>query len=135
MIASISASLTCFYRHDFFSAFEIGKIQLLLFCRLFRFFFRSARKPNFFESVPIVSELRNSQILLQRVIWFEASVFFHEINFSFFFKMWCQNVIDVTLSDNFQYLNQFLRMRLTNWPSIFVDQGQFSVPDFISGTH
>jgi hypothetical protein len=26
-------------------------------------------------------------------------------------------------------------MRVTNWPYIFVDQGQFSDPDFISGTH
>ena len=29
----------------------------------------------------------------------------------------------------------FLRMRVTNWPNVFVDQGQFSDPDFISGTH
>jgi hypothetical protein len=28
-----------------------------------------------------------------------------------------------------------LRMRVTNWPNIFVDQGQFSDPDFISCTH
>ena len=28
-----------------------------------------------------------------------------------------------------------LCMRVTNWPNIFVDQGQFSDPDFISGTH
>ena len=28
-----------------------------------------------------------------------------------------------------------LRMRVTNWPNIFVDQGQFSDLDFISGTH
>jgi hypothetical protein len=28
-----------------------------------------------------------------------------------------------------------LRMRVTNWPNIFVDQGQFSDSDFISGTH
>ena len=26
-------------------------------------------------------------------------------------------------------------MRVTNWPYIFVDQDQFSDPDFISGTH
>ena len=39
------------------------------------------------------------------------------------------------LTDNFQYQSQFLRMRVTNWPNIFVDQGQFSDPDFISGTH
>ena len=26
-------------------------------------------------------------------------------------------------------------MRVTNCPNIFVDQGQFSDPDFISGTH
>jgi len=28
-----------------------------------------------------------------------------------------------------------LCMRVTNWPNIFVDQGQFIDPDFISGTH
>ena len=28
-----------------------------------------------------------------------------------------------------------LRMRVMNWPNIFVDKGQFSDPDFISGTH
>ena len=28
-----------------------------------------------------------------------------------------------------------LHMRVTNWPNIFVDQGQFSDSDFISGTH
>jgi hypothetical protein len=27
------------------------------------------------------------------------------------------------------------RMRITNWPNIFVDQGQFCDPDFISDTH
>jgi hypothetical protein len=33
-------------------------------------------------------------------------------------------VFDVRLTD----------MRVTNWPNIFVDQGQFSGPDFIRGT-
>ena len=28
-----------------------------------------------------------------------------------------------------------LRMRVINWPNIFIDQGRFSDPDFISGTH
>jgi hypothetical protein len=42
-------------------------------------------------------------------------------------------VFDVTLTDNFQYQSQFLRMRVTNWHTIFVDQGQFGDPDFISG--
>jgi hypothetical protein len=28
-----------------------------------------------------------------------------------------------------------LGMRVTNWPNIFVDQGQFSEPDYISGIH
>jgi hypothetical protein len=42
---------------------------------------------------------------------------------------------DVTLTDNFQYQNQFLHMWVTNQPNIFVDQGQFSDTDFISGTH
>ena len=28
-----------------------------------------------------------------------------------------------------------LSIRVTNWPNIFVDQGQFSDPDFISGTN
>ena len=32
-------------------------------------------------------------------------------------------------------ISQFLRMQVTNRPNIFVDQGQFSDPDFISGTH
>ena len=41
---------------------------------------------------------------------------------------------DITLTDNFQYQSQFLHMRVTNWPNIFVDQSQFSDPDFISGT-
>jgi len=34
-----------------------------------------------------------------------------------------------TLIDNFQYHNQFLRMRVTNCPSIFVDQCQFNDPE------
>ena len=42
-------------------------------------------------------------------------------------------MFDVTLTDNFQY--QFLHMWVTNWRNIFVDQGQFSDPDFIGGTH
>jgi hypothetical protein len=33
------------------------------------------------------------------------------------------------------YISQFLHMWVTNWPNIFVDQCQFSDPDFISGTH
>ena len=41
----------------------------------------------------------------------------------------------VTLTDNFQYQSQFLYMPVTNWPNIFVDQCQFSDPDFISGFH
>ena len=28
-----------------------------------------------------------------------------------------------------------LRMQVTKWPNIFMDQGQFSDPGFISGTH
>ena len=32
-------------------------------------------------------------------------------------------------------ISQFLHMQVTNRPNIFVDQGQFSDPDFISGTH
>ena len=32
-------------------------------------------------------------------------------------------------------ISQFLRMRVKTWPNIFVDQGQFSEPDYISGTH
>ena len=43
--------------------------------------------------------------------------------------------LDIPLTDNFQYQSQFLHVRVTNWPNIFVDQGQFSDPDFISGTH
>ena len=42
-------------------------------------------------------------------------------------------MFDVTLTDNFQYQSQFLRMRVTNRPTIFVDQDQFGDPDFISG--
>ena len=51
------------------------------------------------------------------------------------FYWWRQNVLDVTLTNNFQYQSQFLRMRVTNWSNIFVDQGQFSDLDFISVTH
>ena len=32
-------------------------------------------------------------------------------------------------------ISQFLLIRVTTWPNIFVDQGQFSDPDFISSTH
>jgi hypothetical protein len=42
---------------------------------------------------------------------------------------------DVTLTNTFQYQSQFLRMRVMNWPNIFVDQCQFRDPDFISSTH
>ena len=31
-------------------------------------------------------------------------------------------------------ISQFLHMQVTNWPNIFMDQGQFSDPDFIIGT-
>ena len=44
-------------------------------------------------------------------------------------------MFDVILTDNFQYQSQFLRMRVTNWPNIFVNQGQFSDTDLISATH
>ena len=40
------------------------------------------------------------------------------------------DVFEVTLTDNFQYQSEFLRMRV-----IFVDQGQLSDPDFIGSTH
>ena len=36
------------------------------------------------------------------------------------FYQWCHNVFVVRLTD----------MRVTNWPNIYVDQGQFSDPDF-----
>ena len=55
-------------------------------------------------------------------------------NWRYYFYRWRQNVFDVTLTDNFQYQSQFLRMQVTNWPNIFVDQCQFSDPDFISST-
>jgi hypothetical protein len=32
-------------------------------------------------------------------------------------------------------ISQFMTMRVTNWPNIFVDQGQFSDSDSISSTH
>jgi hypothetical protein len=48
------------------------------------------------------------------------------------FYQWCQNVFDVTPTDDFQYHNQFLCMQVANWPNIFVYQGQFRVPDLIS---
>jgi hypothetical protein len=48
------------------------------------------------------------------------------------FYWWGQNMFEVTLSDNFQYQNQFFGMRVTNWPNI---QGQFSDPDYIRCTH
>ena len=41
-----------------------------------------------------------------------------------------KTVFDVTLTNNFQYQGQFLCMRVTNWPNIFMDQGQFSDPDY-----
>jgi len=56
-------------------------------------------------------------------------------NYRYCFFRWRKNVFDVTLTDNFQNQSQFLHMRVTNWPTIFVDQGQFSDPDFISGTY
>ena len=40
-----------------------------------------------------------------------------------------------TLTDNFQYQSQFLHMRVMNLHKNYVDQGQFSDPDLISGTH
>jgi len=42
---------------------------------------------------------------------------------------------DVELTANFQYQSQFLLMQVTNSPNVFVDQGQFSDPDFINATH
>jgi hypothetical protein len=36
---------------------------------------------------------------------------------------------------NFQYQSQFLLMQVTDSPNVFVDQGQFSDPDFINATH
>ena len=44
-------------------------------------------------------------------------------------------MFDVTMTDNFQYQSQFLRMGVTNWPNIFLGKGQFSDSDVISGTH
>ena len=43
--------------------------------------------------------------------------------------------IIVFISDFIFNISQFLHMRVTDWPNIFVDQGQFSDPDFISSTH
>ena len=52
------------------------------------------------------------------------------------YYQWHHNVFDVTLTGNFQYHSHFLPMPVTNWPSyILVDQGQFSDPHYISGTH
>jgi hypothetical protein len=42
----------------------------------------------------------------------------------------CQGLFDFTLTDNFQYQSVFAHASF-----ISVDQGQFSHPDFISGTH
>ena len=44
-------------------------------------------------------------------------------------------IVDLTLTDNFQYQNHLFRMQVTKWLNIFVDQGQFSDQDFISKTH
>jgi hypothetical protein len=44
-------------------------------------------------------------------------------------------MFDVILTDNFQYQSQLLPMRVTNWPNIVVNQGQFSDTDLISATH
>jgi hypothetical protein len=44
-------------------------------------------------------------------------------------------MFDVTLAYNFQYQSQILHMIVTTLPNNNADQGQFSEPDFISGTH
>ena len=49
-------------------------------------------------------------------------------NWHYCFYQWCHGVFYVRLTDK-------LSMRVTNWPNIFVDQGQFTDSDFISGTH
>ena len=41
----------------------------------------------------------------------------------------------IAVTNNFQYQSQFLRIQVTNRPNIFVNQGQYSEPEFISGTH
>jgi hypothetical protein len=43
------------------------------------------------------------------------------------------NVVDITLTDNVQYQSVLAHANY-EWPNIFVDQGQFSGPDFIRGT-
>ena len=42
-------------------------------------------------------------------------------------------MVDITLTDNFQYQSVLAHANY-EWPNIFVDQGQFSGPDFIRGT-
>jgi hypothetical protein len=42
-------------------------------------------------------------------------------------------VVDITLTDNVQYQSVLAHANY-EWPNIFVDQGQFSGPDFIRGT-
>jgi hypothetical protein len=61
-----------------------------IFCCQFRSF-RSAENRIFFVSVPIVSELRNSQILLQRVIWLVQ--YFISSNDKFFLQYWPQSCL------------------------------------------
>ena len=44
-------------------------------------------------------------------------------------------IVDVTLTDNFQYQSHLFHMQVTKWPNIFVDQGpsaEFSDKDFIT---
>jgi hypothetical protein len=63
------------------------------------------------------------------------NVFWDLQNWHYCCCRWSKIVFDFKLTDNFQYQNQFLHMWVTNSHNIFVDQGQFSNPDFISGTH
>ena len=75
------------FRHDFFPLLRSTQSDFLLSVP----FFQICRKPNFFVSVPIVSELRNSQILLQRVIWLVQ--YFISSNDKFFLQYWPQSCL------------------------------------------
>ena len=75
------------------------------------------------------------QIVILMIMYIIGQIVILMIMYINTFKTGGKNMLDVTLADNFQYQNQFLHMQAANCPNIFVDQGRFSDPDFISGTH
>ena len=43
--------------------------------------------------------------------------------------------VEARITDIIVFISDVMCMRVTNWPNIFVDQGQFRGSDFISDTH